>query len=382
MSGSAAPSTEFRVELERRFAYRFTCRPGLLDDYGAHLARTVGRPRIVVVTDERVLELHGAALARSLSRAGHRYDVLAVPPGETSKSLENFERLLGDFTALHVDRRSLVVCFGGGVISDLGGFAASAYMRGIAYANLPTTLIGQLDASIGGKVAVNTAEAKNLIGAFHHPIDVACDPRLLATLDARELRSGAAEGIKVALIDGVELFERIEREAARLDARDPAFLAALVAEAARIKVRLLAPDPFEHDLRRPLNLGHTLGHPLETAYAYRGLRHGEAVAVGIGIATCLARRRSLLAPADAERILALLARADLLWTGEELPVDLLLDGLEHVRRIRAGKLHFVLPTAIGGVQIVDELAPRELRTGIEEYAIEASRRSVCRATAS
>jgi 3-dehydroquinate synthase len=312
-----------------------------------------------VLADAEVLRLHGEALAAAFSAEGLAPEVVPIPAGETSKSLVQFERLIGELGRRGADRRAVLHCFGGGMTSDLGGFVASAYMRGVRYANVPTSLIGQLDAAIGGKVAVNTGEAKNLIGAFHHPSLVVCDPALLATLSARDFRSGIAEAIKVAVITGPGLFEFLRARRDELVARDPAALAQLVLEAARLKMELVGADPYEDDLRA-LNFGHTIGHALESEHAYRGLRHGEAVAVGMALATEIAARRRLLAARDADAIFSLLAAYDLAGLQEELPADRIAARLRTIRLIRGGHLHFVLPTALGQVAFSDDVEPADL----------------------
>ncbi len=348
--------------------YEVHCEPGSASNFGSAYARQFGARPPVVLSDHRVHRLHGKAFLESFRTAGLQPQLLLVPDGERSKNLDAFTRLLDRLAELECDRRTVLVNFGGGVISDLGGFVASAYMRGLSYVNVPTTLLAQLDASIGGKVAVNTARAKNLIGAFHHPELVTCDPALLATLSGRDMRSGLAEGIKVAIIASPELFAWIETHRHEVLAGDPVSLTGLVAEAARLKLALLEHDPYEADLRRPLNFGHTIGHPVETELGYRGIRHGEAVAIGMGVATLVARRRGLIDSADSGRILDLLTACGLLWSGEALRPDGILEHLRTVRLIRGRALHFVLPRALGEVLITDDVSSADLVRGFEDYA--------------
>jgi 3-dehydroquinate synthase len=342
--------------------------PGLCARYGADYAARFPDRQPVVLTDRRVHRLHGEAFLQSFRAAGLKPKLLVIPGGERCKSLESFTRLLERLAEAECDRRAVLVNFGGGVVSDLGGFVASAYMRGISYVNVATTLLAQLDASVGGKVAVNTSRAKNLIGAFHHPEEVVGDPLLLATLSERDLRSGIAEGIKVAIIASPELFDTFEARRAEVLARDPALLTAVIGTAARIKMELVGRDPYEADLRRPLNFGHTIGHPVETELGYRGIRHGEAVAVGMGVATLMARRKGLIAPADGERILDLLAGYGLLWSREPLRPDSVIEHVKAVRLIRGKRLHFVLPRGVGEVLITDDVSHADLVRGFEDYA--------------
>lgn len=351
----------FRVDVARRESYDVVIEPGSIAAVPVRLAAACDGARQVVLTDERVRQLHLERLLDAYRAAGvERPTVLSVPAGERSKSLATHASLLDRLAEIGFDRRGLLVCFGGGVISDLGGYVASSFMRGVRYANVPTTLIGQLDASVGGKVAVDSPRAKNLFGAFHHPTAVLSDPELLATLGRRDLRSGLAEAIKVAVIADAELFDRLLERRSAVDAGDTDELAAIVHRAAQVKMELIARDPYESDLRRPLNFGHTLGHPIETDRAYAGVRHGEAVAVGMAVATHLALARGTVDVDDADAIFELLAAHDL-----DDPVGPV-DGagavrrLAEVRMIRGGDLNFVLPTAIGAVEIVPDIDDAEL----------------------
>ncbi len=353
-----------RVPDERRYEVLFE--PGLCARYGT-LLRELDATDLVVLTDKRVYRLYGEPFLASLREAGFEPKLIVIPDGERSKSMETFARLLDRLAELECDRRAVLVNFGGGVISDLGGFVASAYMRGIRYANFATSLLGQVDACVGGKVAVNSRHAKNLIGAFHHPSHAAGDPELLATLSDRDFRSGLAEAIKVAILDGSELFEFLERDREAIRAREPAALTHVVGEGARVKMDMIARDPYEADLRRPLNFGHTIGHPIETEFGYRGIRHGEAVAIGMGVATAIALHRGLIERDDADRILDLLQAYDLLGYDEPIRPDAVVEHVRYVRLIRGKKLHFVLPTRIGAVQITDALENGDLVRGFEHY---------------
>ncbi len=368
-NGRRSRAFDVRVESTHRYAVEFE--PGSLDAYGTRFAARFPGRQPVVITDRRVDRLYGERLRASFAAADIEPSVFAVDEGEGSKSLATFEYLLGAFADAGVARRTIVVNFGGGVICDLGGFVASAYLRGIDYANFSTSLIGQLDASVGGKVAVNAPFAKNFIGAFHHPVHVGGDPTLLATLSDRDFRSGIAEAIKVAIIACPALFAFLETERDRLRARDPGALVHLVGESARLKMAMIDQDPYERDLRRPLNLGHTIGHPVETTFEYEGIRHGEAVAVGMGVATCIARRQRVIDEPAAERVLGLLAAYDLLGFHETLDPTTIVERMRYVRLVRANALHFVLPAAIGEVVITDALSDADIVRGFEDLDAEA-----------
>lgn len=367
-AGRPAEGSGFRVEVPRHDAYDVLVEPGLLTRYGQVLRDEVGVKAVFVLSDRRVQRLYGPALEATLRAAGLAQQWIVVPEGERSKSLATLARVLDDLAALGCARRDLILNCGGGVISDLGGFVAATFMRGLRYANFSTSLIGQLDASIGGKVAVNAKVAKNLFGAFHHPAHVGADPEVLRTLSARDFRSGMAEAIKVAILDASGgLCRLLEREHARAKARDPVVLAEVVTLAGRIKAELLAPDPYERDLERPLNLGHTIGHPIETEYRYQRIRHGEAVAIGMGVATCLSLRRRAIGRADAERIFALLLCYDLLGFWEPVRAEAIFEHMHYVRKIRGNHLHFVLPTSIGSVRITEDVDRAALAQAFDDY---------------
>ncbi len=376
-SDSVARATgvfSFDVVVPATHRYQVLYRSGLLDEYGTFIVERFGRRTYVIVTDDRVHGLYGTRLERSFHRVGIEPVVLVIPEGESSKSLSTFAHLIERMAEIGVDRRAVVVNFGGGVVSDLGGFVAASYMRGIDYVNFATSLLGQLDAAVGGKVAVNAREAKNLIGAFHHPRNVAGDTGLFGTLSARDYRSGLAEAIKVGIIASPELFERFEVDAARLSVRDEAALIDVIGTAARVKMELIARDPYELDLRRPLNFGHTIGHPIETEFGYRKIRHGEAVAIGMGVATCLSLRKGSIDRAIADRIFAVLHRFGLLGFSEPIRAESVIGHVRYVRLVRGHQLHFVLPTAIGAVEITDDVTNDDLINGFSDYDDEVQAR--------
>ena len=359
----------FHVNVPDGSGYDVVHRPGLLPDYGL-LCRDIIpdlESKLIVLTDDRVDRLYGDQLRESFQRANLSPEFICIAPGETSKSLKTFEELLEDLAARRMDRRGLLVNFGGGVICDLGGFVASSYMRGIAYANFSTSLIGQLDASIGGKVAVNTTRAKNLIGAFHHPLHVAGDACVLETLSKRDLRSGIAEAIKVGIIASPELFELLESNPTALRAADPEVATDVVGLASSVKMDLVTRDPYEDDLRRPLNLGHTLGHPIETEFSYEKVRHGEAVAIGMGVATTIGLQKSVITMSDADRIFDVLAAYELIGCVPPMSAESIVDHLRYVKLIRGNRLHFVLPRGIGDVLVTEEISTGDLLRGFAQY---------------
>jgi 3-dehydroquinate synthase len=330
----------------------------------AHVLERVGDRAVAVITDDVVEALYGPTLIRGLRDAGKEPLMRVIPEGEASKSLDQAVASWHWLAGSDMARRDVLVAFGGGVVADLGGWVASGYMRGIPYVNVPTTLLAQVDGALGGKVAANHPVAKNLIGAFHSPVGVVANVSFLRSTSGRHLRAGLAEAIKKAVIASPAYWEFIEDSAAALLAVDLDALERLVHCAAAIKTTLIERDPFECDLRRPLNFGHTIGHPLETVTGYGPLLHGEAVAFGMVVEARIARARGLLDDATLERLIALLRRCGLPTTASELPVavegDAVIAAMEKVRQIRAGSLRYVLPVALGECVIADDVDEREV----------------------
>jgi 3-dehydroquinate synthase len=337
------------------------------------LVRAIDGARVALITDQTVARLHGRAFLTELRNAGVEPDVNVLPAGERHKTPRQALELLDWLTGTELGRRDVIVTFGGGVVIDMGGWVASSYMRGVPYVNLPTTLVGQVDAGIGGKLAVNHAVAKNLIGGFFQPRAVISDVSFLRTLDRRALRGGLAESIKKAIISSPAYWNLIEDRAEPMLAGDPDALARLVHGASAIKAELIARDPYEEDSRRTLGFGHALAHPLETVTGYGDVLHGEAVAFGMVVEARMAAARGLLAPATLDRILGLLRRVGLPTAAAELPVPVdaerLLEAVERIRLIRGGGYRFVLPVEVGETVIADDVAPAELRAALADCGI-------------
>ena len=252
-----------RVKLSER-AYDVRIGPDLLAQAGEHIAPLLKRPRVAVVADRTVARLHGAAVSASLARAGVDAHMIETPPGEGAKSFAELERVCDALLALELDRGEVVVALGGGVVGDLAGFAAAVYKRGVDFVQLPTTLLAQVDSSIGGKTGIDTPRGKNLVGAFHQPRLVLADTAALATLPDREMRAGFAEMLKHGLLADAAYFETLEREGAAVLAREPQALARAVARSVQIKAEVVAADEREAGRRALLKLGHTFGHALQT----------------------------------------------------------------------------------------------------------------------
>jgi len=356
---------------EERYAVHVT-RDGAATD--THLLPLLeGVATVAVITDENVDSLYGAELKARLRALG--VDVIAhpVPAGEHSKSLDRAVELWHWLAESPLSRRDLILDFGGGVVCDMGGWVASVYMRGIPYVNLPTTLLAMVDGALGGKVAVNHPVAKNLLGAFQQPAGVICQLDHLRSLEPRQLGAGISECIKKGVIASPAYFAFIEDAAPALMAGDQTALETLVRSAAAIKTALIERDPYEIDLRRPLNFGHTIGHPLETVTGYAPLLHGEAVAFGMAVEARVANRRGWLADDLLDRLLSVLQACDLPTHAAALPhavtADALVRATEKVRLIRAGSLRWVLPTALGETVIADDVTEDELRGALADCGV-------------
>ena len=339
---------------------------------GADLLRQVGdlvRPlklgrHLGLVTHPELVTPYGSAVAESLRRAGHEVSLLTVPPGEESKSLLEAGRLCREMVRALLDRGSALVGVGGGVIGDLAGFVAAILYRGVPFINLPTTLLAQVDSSLGGKTGVNLPEGKNLVGAFHQPRLVVADVLTLRTLPEREFRSGLAEVVKHGMIADPELFGTLEERADRILARDPDFLRVIVTRSCAIKAKVVEADEQESGLRAMLNFGHTVGHALEAALGYGSITHGEAVAYGMLVAATLSVRRGLCPEADVGRLRALLERFGLLGAAVPSP-ESLETYMVSDKKARDGVLQFVLTRGVGSVTFAPVFERGELRKTLE-----------------
>lgn len=308
----------------------------------------------------------------ALRAAGVEAAPLVVPPGEASKTLEQAARLYDGMLRAGLDRGSAVVALGGGVVTDLAGFAAATYMRGLPWVAVATTLLAQVDAGVGGKTAVDHPECKNLVGAFHQPAAVMADVGTLATLPEEELRTGLAEVVKHAVIRDADLFALLEAQAARILARDAAVLEDIVARSVGIKADVVMADEREADLRRILNYGHTIGHAAESLALAAGGRlggatmtHGRAVALGMIAEARIAERRGLVGRAVVERQRRLLERFGLpVRLGAPLDPERCLALMRHDKKAEGGRMRFVLPEAIGAVRVVADVTDEEIREAL------------------
>jgi 3-dehydroquinate synthase len=332
----------------------------LLDEQG------ISGPRFVV-SNPLVWRLHGRSL---LDRIPGSKTIL-IPDGEKHKQLVTVARIYDSLVRSEADRSSVLIALGGGVVGDTAGFAAATYLRGVALVHVPTTLVGQVDSAIGGKVGVNHALGKNLIGAFYPPSLVAIDPTLLDTLPRREFRAGLYEAVKYGLLASRELFVRIDRDLQALFARTRETLLPVIVECCRIKADLVERDERESGPRRALNLGHTAGHAIEAVTRYRRFRHGEAVAYGLLVAAELAVGRTLLDNGDRQALASLIAKMGPLPPVADLSAAEAIDAMRRDKKVIGGRLHYVLPGPVGVTTIVDDVTVREIEQALRSVGMRA-----------
>ena len=331
---------------------------GSLADAGAMLPEATAR--VVVVTNAIVAAHHLATLRAALERAGVAIDVVLLPDGEAHKSLDTLRDLLTRLLELRADRRSVLCALGGGVIGDLTGFAAAIYQRGIPYLQVPTTLLAQVDSSVGGKTAVNHPLGKNMIGAFYQPVGVAIDTACLATLPPRELCAGLAEVVKYGAIRDASFFAWLEEAMPALLARDDDALAQAIFESCRIKAEVVAADERETGERAVLNFGHTFGHAIENATGYGTWLHGEAVGAGMLLAARLSERVCGLSSPERSRVEALVGAAGLPTAPPRLAMDRWLDLMGRDKKVDRGRMRFVLLERLGRAVVRADVAERDL----------------------
>jgi 3-dehydroquinate synthase len=318
----------------------------------------------IVVSSPLVWDLHHAAFRKMGAK-----DPVLVPDGERFKNLASVGRVYEALIQRHADRSAVVVAVGGGVIGDLVGFAAATYLRGVRLVHVPTTLLAQVDSAIGGKVGVNHALGKNLIGAFHPPRFVLADPILLGTLPRREFRAGLYEVIKYGVIASPALLDRVSASLTALFDRDAESLAAIVSESCRIKAQIVSADERESGMRRVLNFGHTVGHALEAVTKYRRFRHGEAVAYGMLAALCLGVHRHLTPPDVYETVAALITKLGPLPPLADLSAKEIIAAIGRDKKIVAGTLHFVVTPGLGQTAELKDVTEKQLRAALQQMGV-------------
>jgi 3-dehydroquinate synthase len=340
-----AASGAYPVEIAAGAARRLSA---MLDGIGAPKRR-------FIVSNATVWRFHGDPLQPLTTE-----EPILLPDGERFKNLPTVGRIYDALIRANADRATTIVALGGGVVGDITGFAAATYLRGVPVVQVPTTLLAQVDSAIGGKVGVNHAAGKNLIGAYHQPAAVVIDPEFLGSLPRREFRAGLYEVVKYGVIASRPLFERLQAGMKALFAREPDVLVPVIADCCRIKGAVVEQDERESGPRRALNFGHTLGHALEAATKYRRFRHGEAVGYGMLAAANLAVTRGAMPAADRDALRELIAQMGPMPSVADLSAAQVVEAVSRDKKVIAGHLHFVLPTAIGAITTVTDVTPDEL----------------------
>jgi 3-dehydroquinate synthase len=370
-SGETGPVESLRVELGER-GYDILVGPGLIARAGAAILPLLRRRQAVIVTDEQVAQHHLAPLCHSLAEHGIAQRAIVLPPGEATKDLAHFGRLVDDILAGGIERGTMLVALGGGVVGDITGFAAATLLRGIDFVQIPTTVLAQVDSSVGGKTALNTAAGKNLLGAFYQPRLVLADTASLATLPRREVRAGYGEIVKYGLIRDADFFGWLEAKGRAVCDLEPAALTRAVIVSCGMKAAIVAADERETGDRALLNFGHTFGHALEaeTGFGDR-LLHGEAVALGMQMAFDFAVRLGLASGQDAHRVRRHLADAGLPTTLAEIGLDgaaaeRLLLHMGKDKKVRDGAITLILPRRIGDCFVMRDAPLDALRAFLAE----------------
>ncbi len=335
----------------------------------AEVAELIGKrgkvTHAIVITDDNVRQPHAVEVARRLAERDIRVDVISIPPGEQSKSVDLAAGLWNGLLELGADRKTLIVAVGGGVVGDLAGFVAATYARGLAFFQIPTTLLAQVDSSVGGKVGVNLEGGKNMVGAFFQPRGVLIDVQMLQTLPAREYVSGLGEVVKYGVILDAEFFAYLERNADALRQRVPGVLVPVIARCCRLKADVVEQDELElSGFRAVLNYGHTFAHAFETLTGYAELLHGEAVAMGMMCAARLALQLGRIDQQFVDRQQRLLDALGLPTTPPKLDTEQVLAAMRTDKKAQHGKLRFVLPTRLGHVELVDGVSVAEVRRAL------------------
>ena len=333
-------------------------------------SRRLGQ-RCAVISDRNVARLCSKAALESLAAAGFSPVLITVPAGETAKSLRSVQDCYDQLAAHRLERKSFIVALGGGVVGDLAGFVAATYLRGITFVQVPTTLLAQVDSSVGGKVGVNLKAGKNLVGAFYQPRAVICDLATLDTLPIREFRAGLAEVIKYGIIYDAALFARLERELPRLLERDESILSAVIGRCCAIKAEVVGQDETESGLRAILNFGHTIGHALEATSGYGRFLHGEAISLGQVAAARISAERLGLPPSQVARIRNLFANAGLPVQLKLSPTQIrkICEAMRLDKKVSGGEVNFVLARKIGRVEFGQKVPGEMVEAALRELAV-------------
>ena len=342
-------------------SYGIVIGSGLADDIVSFVRAAGYSARGMIVTDTNIAPLYAAQTAELLARAGIRAEVVSVPAGESAKSLTQANELFTRAIEMGLDRKSPIIALGGGVVGDLAGFVAATYMRGVPFIQLPTSLLAQVDSSVGGKVAVNHPLGKNLIGAFHQPDAVFMDLDVLKTLPAREIATGLGEIIKYGIICDADFFAWLEEHRADVLALEPAAAMHMIARSCAIKADVVRQDEREGGLRRILNFGHTIAHAIEKETGYVRYRHGEAVAIGMAGAAELSAQMGLLCTQECQRIKRVIEAMELPIKAAGVTADAMYADLFHDKKTVGNRIHWVLAERIGTVSVRSDVPEHLIR---------------------
>lgn len=329
-------------------SYEICVGAGLFQNLQGHLQEAGLHEPFLIISQPRILKAVGRGLTK-------KYPVALIPDGERAKTLTTVSRLIDRMVESRLDRQSTVIAFGGGVVGDIAGFAASIYMRGISVVQVPTTLLAQVDASIGGKTGTNHRRAKNLIGTYHQPRLVLTDPLLLRALPERHYFGGLYEALKYGIVRNRQLFDDFEKALPLLQKREPEALERLISACATVKAEVITADEREKDLRRILNFGHTIGHAIESAARFRNIKHGEAVAYGMMAASRISSNLGKVSKEEADRVEVVTRRVGRLPALDGVKLRPVLSALNYDKKVRDGALHFVLLRRIGEAEITPDV---------------------------
>lgn len=372
---------ELTVKITEGKEYKVYIKKGILVNLGEHLSKKIENKRMIIITNSLVNSLYGNKLMSYLKKGGldpDLIDLIEIPDGEKYKSLSTVKYLYDELLKRKTDRTTTLIALGGGVIGDLTGFVAATYMRGLPLVHIPTTLLAQVDSSIGGKVAVDHPLAKNIIGSFYQPKAVYTDPEVLQTLSDKDIKNGITEAIKIAVIKSPAFFRWLENNINQLFKKHQDLLGELVKEAVSLKVDIVLQDPRESGLRKVLNFGHSIGHALEVRVGYQDLSHGEAVALGMLIETKIAHNRGMCSEEFEEKIKKILPfltsfpsssrkRESISKYIKNIDYNQFWETLSLDKKNDQGRMTFILPETLGKVSLIDNISKIEVIKALEEF---------------
>lgn len=371
---------EITVKITEDKKYEICIEKGILNNLGEHLSMAIKNKRVIIISNSLVNSLYGTKLLSVLRKDGFNSDLIEVPDGEKYKTLSTAKYLYDELLKRKADRTTTLIALGGGVIGDLTGFVAATYMRGLPLVHIPTTLLAQVDSSIGGKVAVDHPLAKNIIGSFYQPKAVYTDPEVLQTLSDKDIKNGIIEAIKIAVIKSPVFFKWLEKNIDQLLKKHEGLLCEAVKEAVSLKVDIVLKDPWESGLRKVLNFGHSIGHALEAGAGYQDLSHGEAVALGMLIETKIACNRGMCSEEFEKKIKRILSTLpsslsfprkreskSILNYIKNINYNQFWETLTLDKKNSQGKVIFILPEAMGKVSLIKDITKKEIIRALEEF---------------